>query len=99
MRLAGRHRNTRFLEHLHGLLVHANHRSSLVVGLGVRFQHFFHAGHKLGIALRRNYPVLDFALRHAVFLSVRRTVSWLTDSTISSSTAFSANNRNDQLAK
>ena len=32
-------------------------------------------------ACGRDHPILDFPPRHAVFLSVRRMVSWLIDST------------------
>ena len=58
----------------------------------------FHVRHEFGIGLRRNHPVLDFPLRHVVFFSVRRMVSWLTDSTSPNSTTRRANSRNDQLA-
>ena len=39
-----------------------------------------------------------FPLRHPVFFSVRRTVSWLIDSTIANSTTRRASSRNDQFA-
>src|SRR6266700_4001865 len=93
-----RHRNASFLEKLHRLLVHTNHRTARIVGLGIGFQHFFHAGDEFTIGLGRNHPVRDLASRHAVFLSVRRTLSWLTDSTIPNSTTFSATKRSDQFA-
>src|SRR5262249_14875607 len=64
----------------------------------VNIEYFLHAGHKLGVGLWRNYPVFDLAVGHPVFLSVRRMVSWLMESTISSSTTLRANNRNVQLA-
>ena len=69
-----------------------------VVRPGVHVQHFFHARREFGIGLRRDDPVLDLPLRHPVFFSVRRTVSWLTDSTISNATACSASSRSVQLA-
>ena len=40
----------------------------------------------------------SFRQGHPVFFSVRRMVSWLTDSTISSSTTRRASSRNDQWA-
>ena len=55
--------------------VHANDRTRRIVGFCVGFEHFLHAGRKLGIRFRRNHPVPDLAIRHAVFFSVRRTVS------------------------
>jgi hypothetical protein len=44
-------------------------------------------------------PVFDLAMGHAVFLSVRRTVSRRMDSTISSSTTLRASSRNDPFAE
>src|ERR1051326_451801 len=70
-----------------------------VVRPGVHVQHFLHARGKFGVGLGRNDPVLDLPLRHLVFFSVRRTVSWLTASTISNATARSASRRRVQLAK
>ena len=55
--------------------------------------------HELGIGLSGGITqYCDLPLGHAVFFSVRRMVSWLTDSTISSSTTLRANSRNDQFA-
>src|SRR5262249_24072237 len=54
---------------------------------------------KLAIGLRGNHPVFDLPVRHPVFLSVCRTVSWLIEGTISNSTTLSANSRRLQLAK
>src|SRR2546425_7264710 len=68
-----------------------------IVRLGIGFQHLFHVGHELAIRLGRDHPVVDFPLCHPVFFNVRRTVSWLIDSTISSATTCSANNRNVQF--
>ena len=58
-----------------------------------RFQHFFHSSYKLSVRLRRNHPVLDLTLCHAILFSVVRIVLWLIDSTISRSTACSASSR------
>src|SRR5581483_5038994 len=69
-----------------------------VVGLGIGFQHVLHGRHKFAVRLGRNDPVLELALRHAVFLSVLRKVSWLIFSTMPNSTTLSANKRSDQLA-
>src|SRR2546425_10989817 len=70
-----------------------------IVRLGIGFQHLFHVGHELAIRLGRDHPVVDFPLCHPVFFNVRRTVSWLIDSTISSATTCSANNLRVQFAK
>ena len=67
--------DTRFLQQLHGLLIHTKHRMGGIVGFFIRFEHVFHAGDKLGIGLRRDNPGLGLLLGHAIFLSVRRTVS------------------------
>ena len=91
-------RLARFLQQLNRLLVHAQHGIPRIVGPGVDVQHFLHARGELGVGLGRDDPILDLPVRHPVFFSVRRTVSWLTDSTISSATACSANSRNVQLA-
>src|SRR6266849_1437926 len=92
------HGNARLLEQLHGLLVHAHNRETPLIRLGIRLQHFFHVGDKFAVRLGWNHPILNLALTHAVFLSVRRTVSRLTDSTMANSTTFWANSRMVQFA-
>ena len=79
MRRIGR---PRFFHQLHRLFVHADHRTSRIVRLLVGFQDVFHVRDEFGVRLRRDHPVLDLPLRHAVFFSVCRTVSWLIVSTI-----------------
>ena len=69
-----------------------------IVGFLIQIQDLFHVRHELGIGLRRDHPVLDFPLGHPVFFSVRRMVSWLTDSTIANSTTLRASRRSDQFA-
>ena len=64
----------------------------------IDFQHILHARGELAVSVRRNHPVLTCPLRHSVFLSVLRTVSWLIESAISSMTICSASNLSDQLA-
>jgi hypothetical protein len=68
-------RHPSFLEQLERLFIHTQHGMLGIVGFCVGFEHFFHAGHELDVLLRRNHPVLDLALCHAVFFSVLRTVS------------------------
>ncbi len=80
-------RDTGLTDELDRLFVHAHDRALRIVGFFIGFQHFLHVGDELAIGLRRNHPVLNLALRQAVFLSVVRTVSGLMDSTISSSTS------------
>ena len=96
--LRGRHRRAGFLDQLHRLRVHAHDGTIRIVGFLIQIQDLFHVRHELGIGLRRDHPVLDFPLRHAVFFSVRRMVSWLIDSTTPNSTTRRANRRNDQFA-
>ena len=62
-------------DQLHGLFVHAEHRTCRIVGFFVGFEHLLHVGREFGVALWRDYPVLDLSIRHAVCFSVRRTVS------------------------
>ncbi len=81
---------------LHGLLVHAHHRAVGIVSFFVGLQHFLHVRNELAVRIGRDHPILDLSLRHTVFFSVCRTVSGLMDSTISSSTSWSASNRSDQ---
>ena len=63
------------LQQLHGLLVHAEDRNGRIVRLFIGFQHFLHVGDEFAVGFWRNHPILDFPLRHAIFFSVRRTVS------------------------
>src|SRR5208337_1908816 len=90
-------RHARLLEQLDRLFVHAEHRTLRIIRLSIGFQHFLHAGHEFAVRFRRDYPVIDFPPGHPVFLSVRRTVSWLIDSTISNVTTCSASSRRLQL--
>ena len=64
-----------FLEQLDRLLVHPQDRTLRIVGFCICFKQLLPAGHKFGIGIRWNHPVLDFPVRHAVFFSVRRMVS------------------------
>src|SRR5712692_4115997 len=86
-----------FLQQLHRLFVHAHHRKPRVIRLRVCLQHVFHARDKFAVGFRGDDPVLNLARRHAVFFRVFLSVSWLTASTMASSTTCSANNRNDQF--
>ena len=94
----GGNRRARLLDQLHRLLVHAHDGAGRVVRLRVDVEDLLHLRHELGVGFRRNHPVLDLPPGHPVFLSVRRMVSWLTDSTIASSTTRRASSRNDQWA-
>src|SRR5712691_7415110 len=87
-----------FLQQLHRLFVHAHHRKPRVIRLRVCLQHVFHARDTCAVGCRGDDPVLHLARRHAIFFRVFLSVSWLTVSTIASSTTCSANNRSDQLA-
>src|SRR3954447_37310 len=88
-------RHLRFLQQLHRLLVHAEHRLLGIIRFRISLEHVFHVGHELGILVRRNHPVLDLALGHAIFFSVLRTVSAQIEGTTSNTTSSSANNCND----
>ena len=79
-------------------IIHAHDGTIRVVGLLIQIQNLLHVRHELGISLRRDHPVLDLPPGHLVFFSVRRIVSWLTDSTTPNSTTRRANSRNDQFA-
>ncbi len=79
-------------------LIHAHDRASRIVRLRIGVQDLFHVRQELGIGLRRDHPILNFPPGHPTIISVRRMVSWLTDSTISSSTTRLASSRNDQWA-
>src|SRR5215207_10431152 len=61
-----------------------------IVGLLVEVQDLFHPPHELGVVLGWDHPLLDQVRLEAGFLSVLRTVSCETFSTIPSSTALSA---------
>src|SRR5665213_4574103 len=97
MLAGGRERHARLLEQLDRLLVHADHRVPGIIWLSIGFQNLFHARNELAIGLRGNHPVVDLPLGHPVFLSVRRTVSWLIDLAISNATTCSASSRSVQL--
>ena len=65
----------------------------------VDLQHIFHRRHEGGIGLWRDDP-LPFQMRlERVFFNARPTVLKCTDSTISSSTTFSARSRNVHLQR
>lgn len=55
------------LDQLHGLLIQANHRQGRIAGFFIAFEHFFHAGHELRVALGRDDPVFDLAAAQAFF--------------------------------
>src|SRR5919206_1027383 len=71
-------------------LVEADDRAFWVVGLFVEVQDLFHPPHELGVMLGWDHPLLDEVRLEFVFLSVLRTVSCETFSTMPSSTALSA---------
>src|SRR5215207_6932136 len=77
-------------QQLAGPLVEADYGSLRIVGLLVEVQDLFHAPHELGVVLRWDHPLLDQVRLEFVFLSVLRTVSCETFSTMPSSTALSA---------
>ncbi len=80
------------------LFVHTHHRKPSVIRLRVRLQHVFHACDQCAVGFRGDDPGLNLARRHAIFFRVFLSVSWLTVSTMASSTTCSATNRHDQLA-
>src|SRR3954452_5986517 len=98
MGLGGGDWHARFLQQLHRLFVHAHHRKPSVIRLRVRLQHVCHARDKFAVGFRGDDPGLNLARRHAMFFSVFLSVSWMTVSTMPSSTPCSANNRTDQFA-
>ena len=68
-----------------------------IVGLLVEVQDLFHPPHELlGVVLGWDHPLFDQVRLEAGFLSVLRTVSCETFSTIPSSTALSAKSLKDQ---
>src|SRR3712207_326292 len=75
---------------LAGPLIEADHRLLRIVGLLVEVQDLFHAPHESSVVLGRDHPLLDQVRLEFVFLSVLRTVSCETFSTMLSSTALSA---------
>src|SRR5215210_4391467 len=77
-------------------LVEAHYGSLRSVGLFVEVQDLFHAPHELGVVLGWDHPLLDQVRLEFVFLSVLRTVSCETFSTMPSSTALSASSLKDQ---
>ena len=75
---------------------HTNHGSLRIVGLLVEVQDLFHPPHELGVLLGWDNPLLDQVRLEFVFLSVLRTVSCESFSTMPSSTALSASSLKDQ---
>src|SRR5262245_49012702 len=69
------------VEELLGSFVQADQRSLRIEGTLVDIQHVFHGAHKRGVGFGRNAPALLQPGLEFVFLSVWRTVSWLTAST------------------
>src|SRR5215212_7514711 len=94
-RLAGK-RLSHLGQQLAGSLVEAHYGSLRIVGLFVEVQDLFHPPHELGVVLGWDHPLLDQVRLEFVFLSVLRTVSWETFSTMLSSTALSASSLKDQ---
>src|SRR6516162_4171571 len=89
----GGKRRLRFDGQLLAQFVHADQWKTRIVWALVGFQHVFHVVNKLGIVLRGNAPHALLPRLQLVFLRQRRTVSCETASTMSSSTARSANSR------
>jgi hypothetical protein len=83
-------------QQLTGPLVEADYWSVRIVGLLVEVKDLFHPPHEPGVVLGWDHPLLDQVRLEFVFLSVLRTVSWETFSTIPSSTALSAKSLKDQ---
>src|SRR5829696_2018114 len=78
-------------------LVETHYGSLRIVGLLVKVQDLFHPPHELlGVVLGWDHPLLDQVRLEFVFLSVLRTVSCETFSTMPSSTALSASSLKDQ---
>jgi len=78
--------------------IETNLRKSCIIGPLIHAEHVFHRRDKGGIRLRWNAPLLFEPGLEFVFLSVIRTVSWLTLSTTSNSTSLSASIRKVQHA-
>src|SRR5437588_12290661 len=74
-------------------LIHADLRMGGIIRTRVDREHIFHMIHKVGVGLRRNTPALLQPRLEFVFFNTCRIVSWLTLSTISSSTTFSRTSR------
>jgi hypothetical protein len=87
-----RQRISYFGQQLAGSLVEANDGAFRIVRLFVEVQDRFHPPHECAILLGRDHPLFDEVRAKFVFLSVLRTVSWETSSTMPSSTALSASN-------
>ena len=85
-------------QQLAGSLVEAHYGSVRIVGLFLEVQDLFHPLHELllGVVLGWDHPLLDQVRLEFVFLSVLRTVSCETFSTMPSSTALSASSLKDQ---
>src|SRR5919202_2609269 len=77
---------------LAGSLVEADHGPKRIVGLFVEVQNLLHPPHEGRALSGRDYPLPLQVGLEAVFLSVRLTVSYDTDSTCPSSTIRSASN-------
>ena len=60
-------RRTSFLDPRHRLFIHAQHWTSRIIRLFVRFQDFLSIGDELSIGLRRDHLVLDLPVGHPVF--------------------------------
>jgi hypothetical protein len=86
-------------QQLAGPLVEAHYGSLRIVGFLVEVQDLFHPPHELGVVLGWDHPLLDQVRLEFVFLSVLRTVSCETFSTMPSSTALSASSLKDQPSR
>jgi hypothetical protein len=76
---------------LAGALLEAHYGSVRIVRLLIEVQDLYHPPHELlGVVLGWYHPLLDQVRLEFVSLSVLRTVSWETFSTMPSSTALSA---------
>ena len=73
-----RHGDSRFPNQLFGGFVHAYNWIPWIKGALVNLQHPFHAGNKIAVLLRRNYPPFTPPRLEFVFFRMRRTVSWET---------------------
>src|ERR671910_221784 len=83
-------------QQLAGSLVEAHYGSVRIVGLFVEVQDLFHAPHELGVVLGWDHPLLDQLRLEFVFLSVLRTVSCETFSTMPRAPPLSAKSLKDQ---
>lgn len=81
-----------FRHQLLGTFVKAHDGVRAVVGRFIEIEHIFHASDQFRAHLG-NTPLLLLPRLEVVFLSIRRTVSWLIESVNPHSTAFPANSR------